>query len=78
MQVQIEYISFASTLAFPAKENSHSVQCHDVLARSWGKHERIERALAHERGMRCVFSTSVGLFLLAKLFTGRETCGTKS
>ncbi|CAN0108148.1 unnamed protein product, partial [Ectocarpus sp. 4 AP-2014] len=51
-QVQIEYISTVSTLAFSTKENSQSARCHAQLSRTWAKYEGIERTLARERETR--------------------------
>ncbi|CAN0417666.1 unnamed protein product [Ectocarpus sp. 12 AP-2014] len=51
-EVQIEYISTVSTLAFSTKENSQSARCHAQLSRTWAKYEGIERTLARERETR--------------------------
>lgn len=51
-QVQIEYISTTSTLAFSTKENSHKARCHAHMAQSWAKYEGVERTLVHERETR--------------------------
>lgn len=51
-QVQIDYLSSVSTLAFSTLEHSHNKQCRAQMARTVAKYEKVETALGQERETR--------------------------